>query len=129
MGDRGAIVSDFVEEMRQEIERRLRELEPLVVEYHRLEAGRVALERIAEPTGRKPVAAKRSAARTARNTPTSKHQAARKAAKQRQARPRRKVSRTHGRLPGDPGGNPPPSFEMTGDPGGNPRATTGRKAR
>src|SRR5207253_3240469 len=118
----------FVDEVRQEIERRLGQLEPLVVEYRRLEAGQAALEKIRESTGRKPAAVKRPASRTARATPASKHRAARRMAR-RQATSRRKVSKKRGPLPGDPGGNPPPSFVMTGDPGGNPRPRATRKAR
>ena len=45
-------MADFLDEKRREISERLRELKPLVDEYHRLEAAQAALEGVTPPARR-----------------------------------------------------------------------------
>jgi hypothetical protein len=57
-------MADFLDEKRKEITERLRELKPLVEEYHRLEAAAAALDGVGAPAaGRRPTRARRPAAR------------------------------------------------------------------
>jgi CRP-like cAMP-binding protein len=59
-------MADFLDEKRKEITERLRELKPLVEEYHRLEAAAAALDGVSAPptTGRRPARTRRPAARS-----------------------------------------------------------------
>jgi sugar-specific transcriptional regulator TrmB len=59
-------MADFLDEKRKEITERLRELKPLVEEYHRLEAAAAALDGVSAPTttGRRPARTRRAAARS-----------------------------------------------------------------
>jgi hypothetical protein len=47
----GDVVADFLDEKRKEIQARLKELRPLVDEFHRLEAAERALSGVGTPTG------------------------------------------------------------------------------
>jgi hypothetical protein len=58
-------MADFLDEKRKEITERLRELKPLVEEYHRLEAAAAALDGVDAPTtGRRAPRTRRPAARS-----------------------------------------------------------------
>jgi hypothetical protein len=58
-------MADFLDEKRKEITERLRELKPLVEEYHRLEAAAAALDGVGAPTtGRRAPRTRRPAARS-----------------------------------------------------------------
>ena len=57
---------DFLEEKRKEISARLKELRPLVDEYHRLEAAEQALSGVGTPSPRAASAATATAPRRAR---------------------------------------------------------------
>jgi CRP-like cAMP-binding protein len=59
-------MADFLDEKRKEITERLRELQPLVEEYHRLEAAAAALDGVSAPpaTGRRTARTRRPAARS-----------------------------------------------------------------
>jgi hypothetical protein len=58
-------MADFLDEKRKEITERLRELKPLVEEYHRLEAAAAALDGVGAPsTGRRAPRARRPAPRS-----------------------------------------------------------------
>ena len=60
-------MADFLDEKRREISERLRELKPLVDEYHRLEAAQAALEGVnPRPSTRRAPARSRSAGGAAR---------------------------------------------------------------
>jgi len=52
-------MADFLEEKKREIAARLKELRPLVDEYHRLEAAQRALEGVADNGGRPATRARR----------------------------------------------------------------------
>jgi hypothetical protein len=60
-------VADFLDEKRMEIQTRLKELRPLVDEYHRLEAAEQALSGV----GGRPAAAPAARARRRRRSPSS----------------------------------------------------------
>jgi CRP-like cAMP-binding protein len=53
-------MADFLEEKKREIDARLKELRPLVDEYHRLEAAAAALEGLPSTSGNTPTATRRS---------------------------------------------------------------------
>jgi hypothetical protein len=58
-------MADFLDEKRKEITERLRELKPLVEEYHRLEAAAAALDGVTAPTtGRRAPRTRRPAVRS-----------------------------------------------------------------
>jgi CRP-like cAMP-binding protein len=58
-------MADFLDEKRKEITERLRELKPLVEEYHRLEAAAAALDGVGAPaTARRTTRARRPAPRS-----------------------------------------------------------------
>ena len=79
-------MSDFLKTKREEIAARLRELEPLVEEYHQLEAAAAALAGLPAAT---PVAAPRAARRTRRAPARPRAPRARQAASgARRGRPR-----------------------------------------
>jgi hypothetical protein len=56
-------VTDFLEEKRREIDARLKELKPLVEEYHRLEAASQALSGVGNSSGATATRTRRPAAR------------------------------------------------------------------
>jgi hypothetical protein len=58
-------VADFLDEKRREISNRLKELRPLVEEYHRLEAAAAALDGVAPSASSGAVATRRAPARRA----------------------------------------------------------------
>ena len=60
-------MADFLDEKRREISERLRELKPLVDEYHRLEAAQAALEGVTPRPGPRRAASRGRAAATSRN--------------------------------------------------------------
>jgi CRP-like cAMP-binding protein len=61
-------MADFLDEKRREISERLRELKPLVDEYHRLEAAQAALEGVTPRPGPRRAASRgRASAGTSRN--------------------------------------------------------------
>jgi CRP-like cAMP-binding protein len=66
-------MADFLDEKRKEITERLRELKPLVEEYHRLEAAAAALDGVSAPptTGRRPARTRRPAARSSNGSSRS----------------------------------------------------------
>ena len=68
-------MADFLDEKRKEIQARLKELRPLVDEYHRLEAAERALSGVgtngARPRRRAAAAARRSAPRRAARAPAA----------------------------------------------------------
>jgi CRP-like cAMP-binding protein len=62
-------MADFLDEKRREISERLRELKPLVDEYHRLEAAQAALEGVnPRAASRRAPARSRAAGGTSRNS-------------------------------------------------------------
>jgi hypothetical protein len=61
---KGFELTDFLDEKRQEIQARLKELKPLVDEYHRLEAADRALSGVGNGTTRTAAAAPRRTRRT-----------------------------------------------------------------
>jgi sugar-specific transcriptional regulator TrmB len=65
-------MADFLDEKRKEITERLRELKPLVEEYHRLEAAAAALDGVgAAVTGRRAARTRRPAARSSNGSTRS----------------------------------------------------------
>lgn len=66
-------MGDFLDDKKREIDARLKELRPLVEEFHRLEAAQAALQGVATP---EPAAARRPAPRRARATSRSNGAAA-----------------------------------------------------
>jgi CRP-like cAMP-binding protein len=66
-------MADFLDEKRKEITERLRELKPLVEEYHRLEAAAAALDGVGAPTttGRRAARTRRPAARSSNGSGSS----------------------------------------------------------
>jgi CRP-like cAMP-binding protein len=65
-------MADFLDEKRKEITERLRELKPLVEEYHRLEAAAAALDGVgAAVTGRRAARTRRPAARSTNGSSAS----------------------------------------------------------
>jgi CRP-like cAMP-binding protein len=63
-------MADFLDEKKREIDARLKELRPLVEEYHRLEAAAAALDGVAS-TGRASAPARRGRRRASSATPAS----------------------------------------------------------
>jgi CRP-like cAMP-binding protein len=63
-------MADFLDEKKREIDARLKELRPLVEEYHRLEAAAAALDGVAS-TGRASAPARRGRRRASSTTPAS----------------------------------------------------------
>jgi CRP-like cAMP-binding protein len=63
-------MADFLDEKKREIDARLKELRPLVEEYHRLEAAAAALDGVAS-TGRPTAPARRGRRRASSSTPAS----------------------------------------------------------
>ena len=84
-------MSDFLEQKRNEIAERLRELEPLVEEYRQLEAAAAALAGVAPakaPAATQPRAAAAAAAKTRRPKAAARPQATSNGAAKRRGRPR-----------------------------------------
>jgi len=75
-------VSNFLEEKRNEISERMRELEPLIEEYRQLEAAVKAL------AGVKPVASPAPRVRVARSRPSANGSSSRTTSSKRRGRPR-----------------------------------------
>jgi len=63
-------MADFLDEKKREIDARLKELRPLVEEYHRLEAAAAALDGVGS-TGRPAAQARRGRRRASSSTPAS----------------------------------------------------------
>jgi CRP-like cAMP-binding protein len=63
-------MADFLDEKKREIDARLKELRPLVEEYHRLEAAAAALDGVPS-TGRPAAPARRGRRRASSSTPAS----------------------------------------------------------
>ncbi|HEY7618994.1 MAG TPA: hypothetical protein VH834_04435 [Solirubrobacteraceae bacterium] len=63
---------DFLEEKKREIDARLKELRPLVDEYHRLEAASAALEGVPTGNSRSAAPARRTRRRAATSTGTGR---------------------------------------------------------
>jgi hypothetical protein len=61
-------MADFLEEKKREIAARLKELKPMVEEYHRLEAAHSALEGVEHDGGRSTAASSRTRARATGST-------------------------------------------------------------
>ena len=81
---------DFLEEKRKEISQRLKELRPLVDEYHRLEAAEQALSGVGVGgNGRRTASASPSPQRRARSA------RAKSSGTGRRGRPRGKIGRAH----------------------------------
>jgi CRP-like cAMP-binding protein len=64
-------MADFLDEKKREIDARLKELRPLVDEYHRLEAGAAALDGVGGGASASSTSGRRGRRRAASSTPSS----------------------------------------------------------